>query len=1044
MSPDPTFKIDKAEFHLSAWYEFFKEYAKEPVLNTYVKNFDTNYALRSVVKTFISDFLMYQVFTYSRNFEKFKGSPGSEKDKYQIYLPTQLKIEGRNEVRKEDYKSFSYSITNPDDFGYCRALEALFTQEWKEAEKKHSNERGDDKVKKVQGCFEKSVITKIQKDILEEDVLFKEPNPIYKEAKIEFINQDSGKHIHSVYTASDKTDEIEYQLEFANEDEKKFTPDEIVEQLIYIAIFTKRNKLADDFKIQQSIRSAIARVMTRNMSHNIGSHVLSRMVDPNSISQESITSDNKLLYRSIFENELGCYKNVEIERLGDKENFYNKLLATFFSYLKSRQDFLADVVSGRPQIQTTKFFVNDVMKGIDENRLLLNRISGLENFQYGFSFEGGLIESEIKPDGLIEYSKDVTVAISNDIMGQHAFYVILENIIRNTAKHGKKADDGKLHNIKIVLKESETDSSLYQLTVYDDIEMEGTCVLKIERREKEEELYKKHEVKYDAPQLGVNEIQGGVIDIPHENQHNFIKSFSLIKEYRHLGYETIFGENQKSTTFDYFEVNKIDQLVISQNILINKPILNEEEFDLRLHALGLIEMETCAAYLRRIPIEKIESPEFRLKFCKTEKEEYLKEPNKELRLLRAVRPEKNGETKKCLGYRFYIPKPKELLILDAVGKTWEAIPEKERKSLESNGILLLDARSVESSGLKNKGEFDSKKVYPHEMRLTIGDVKKIEKSHVPKRHVTLDEFRSNYVEYHKKELNDDQSFNIIELLKEDNNVLKLEVLRAIVSERYKQKGLSPQLLLYKKCINNNTGSHPYPISLSPHGKNYKGNRDKDYIEIHASRHDTLRNIINQRGTLSPHEESIRLKFLEAAVSNVLIIDERIQEGGKNEYFLENNETIPSMKYRELWDEANVIIPDDNDDDAIKLSASVLQNELDKKLQKLIIKEFGDNSERKCKGLDYIIVHLGIIDRYLDKENKKKEDNRNRMDFLNSLTEGLNLKKTPHLIIASGRAPEDLPEGVSFISYSTLSQYVIEDRFKYKLIEVLNSSRRKNE
>jgi hypothetical protein len=812
------------------------------------------------------------------------------------------------------------------------------------------------------------------------------------------------------------------------------------------AVFPMVNKRREEFlrfKIQ-AVRSALSRVMTRNMSHNIGSHVLSRMVDPVNIDEDEIISDSKLHYKSIFESEYGYYKKNEIAQNSSKD-FYNGLLSTFFSYLKSRQDFLADVVSGTPKVQTTKNLIYDIFNGLDKNRLLLNRISGLENFNYGFSFEGDLIQKESIQNNLIKY-RDIEVAVSNDIMGQHAFFIIIENIIRNTAKHGTKLSNENFHEIKISVKESKSNSSLYQITIYDNVELEGYCVIAVNRNLN---LYD-DTIIYNDNLIIDSSLKNKSIEINLEDQIYYIKSLSNIENYKHLGYSQIIDENNKILIIDYFEISRIDQLVVSQNVWINKPVLNQESFDLRLHALGLIEMETCAAYLRRIPIEQTESPEFRLKFSKKEKIQFLDKEvphGAPLRILRAVRPiSQDGVLKKCLGYRFYLPKPKDLLIIDSDGKLWDECNKKSKgnysefKDLERLGILLLDARSHVKGNTASEYTFDSSAVYQHEMLLTIGQINDKINTHLPKRKISLTSLIENYNSFHEKEIDINENKILMDIFIEKGKRLKLEVLRAIVRNKF---SIDKNLCL----IRNNkaqfgvylslpeTNREIYRLTFLHHGKNLGNSKVGNYREIYASQHERLIETIENSVSPSKSDRMTKLKFLDSTVTNVLVLDERIQELAQSYYHLENGDKI---RYRDAWDLVNVYIP--KVEEEINLSSNIFVNDFGKKIRKIIENQFvKGNTERVSTGLDYLVIHLGIIERALNVLEMDKNDNKDREWLLQELTKGITTSK-PHVVIVSGRAPRELPQNTSYLSFSTLSQYMIENRFKYNLVEVLNTSR----
>ena len=87
--------------------------------------------------------------------------------------------------------------------------------------------------------------------------------------------------------------------------------------------------------------SAIAKVMARNQSHNIGSHVLSRLVSPNDVSIDSIMTSSAPKYTCLFDKEtlnnsvekrkkeilkdnVGI-TDKEAKRIADKEYYYKLL-----------------------------------------------------------------------------------------------------------------------------------------------------------------------------------------------------------------------------------------------------------------------------------------------------------------------------------------------------------------------------------------------------------------------------------------------------------------------------------------------------------------------------------------------------------------------------------------------------------------------------------------------------------------------------------------------------------------------------------------------
>jgi len=200
---------------------------------------------------------------------------------------------------------------------------------------------------------------------------------------------------------------------------------------------------------QHATRAAISQVMARNMSHNIGSHVLSK-----------------------FKN------SQDIKNLG-KTNQYsgnlpilnsNEKIAYFNDYLKTRMDFLADVTLTTPILETPYKFCSDVLHGFLKNQILLDRISGISGEpKYKIQtriFNGtSWFDDNLTGDFRTWDNDGYTVSMPNDVLGCHAFYIIIENIVRNTYKHSKANLPEFIFTIE--LKEIEN-PDLIEVRIYDN------------------------------------------------------------------------------------------------------------------------------------------------------------------------------------------------------------------------------------------------------------------------------------------------------------------------------------------------------------------------------------------------------------------------------------------------------------------------------------------------------------------------------------------------------------------------------------------------
>lgn len=197
-------------------------------------------------------------------------------------------------------------------------------------------------------------------------------------------------------------------------------------------------------KKNASIRAALSQVMARNMSHNIGSHVIGKLNDR----IKKMNWDN-LQYNSIINPKLlNDLKKEDIkDSVLDQVSIFNK-------YIKCRMDFLGDIALGTPTMLYTKSLIN-IMHDFDIVRLLMENISGKNDFNYQINICSNV-------------NDDIYIAIPNDLLGCQALYNIIENIIRNTAKHGKtKAVNNKLpitFTLKII---DDLDDLFYKVCIYD-------------------------------------------------------------------------------------------------------------------------------------------------------------------------------------------------------------------------------------------------------------------------------------------------------------------------------------------------------------------------------------------------------------------------------------------------------------------------------------------------------------------------------------------------------------------------------------------------
>lgn len=256
------------------------------------------------------------------------------------------------------------------------------------------------------------------------------------------------------------------------------------------------NKLA----IEEARKSAKAAIMSRNMSHNLGSHVMAylkqHLCSVTNILQDNILSD--LMSATSFAELLDRIEEAKTKN-GSSVKFVKEVsteegslalpflvgLGHFISYLQERQDFIATVATDYiPYYSTVNFkdFIYDELnpdkrhlrhkdrKNIQPDNILLGNIARSEGLGRTISptkgengklsdivikfrgFDGNPVvnESNVVLEGRqkafddLEFMRQIDVSLPGGMVGRQAIFSIIENIVRNAAKHGNWRSEGRL------------------------------------------------------------------------------------------------------------------------------------------------------------------------------------------------------------------------------------------------------------------------------------------------------------------------------------------------------------------------------------------------------------------------------------------------------------------------------------------------------------------------------------------------------------------------------------------------------------------------
>ena len=433
----------------------------------------------------------------------------------------------------------------------------------------------------------------------------------------------------------------------------------------------------------ENLKSAVGAVMSRNGSHNIGSHVLSSL-------------------------------SHQIGTMPDDRSFYQ--------YIQQRMGYIANVTTRFPDWMTPTLFVGDMMRTFFFQRHLLEYIADSEGLHaYCFRDSNGVPctdrqqtgtiklyvrrvdrgdETKVKhfisyhqpeTDASIPFSKDVSLAIPGGVVGQHAFFTILENIIRNAAKHGwaTKTDDEKksLENLEIHISfEVAKNDDTIEFTIWDNASDVFSPFL-----QKDESPRDENGVRSFLDALcGVEKspvLKGSSPDRPITRANWIDDIFGLFLKKR-SSFQECWENAKRNDMFDSFfrtplngnELEKLGTidfksgvpLHMQQEILLNQQIV--EDGVLQRENWGMAEMRVSAGYLRSLSLaeicgfRKLQNDDYIIRAIAVEKKFGCPDNTAGDKTCSASNCQKHGSScpmqkRYHLGYRFKVRKSREMLIV---------------------------------------------------------------------------------------------------------------------------------------------------------------------------------------------------------------------------------------------------------------------------------------------------------------------------------------------------------------------------------------------
>lgn len=248
----------------------------------------------------------------------------------------------------------------------------------------------------------------------------------------------------------------------------------------------KKNSETKNSALTHAEKAQKAAIMARNMSHNLGSHVMAYLKQQLYTTESILSSQDHVLY-DIYDGtkeNKPDYANLQLPFLVG--------LGQFINYLQERQDYIATVATSYIPYPSPIDFKEAIFDGINPDlkwlrhwkpnnqsnkpfNILLNYIAKSEGYtrqpiEYGqkSSNEGRYLQinyidynlendKPVKIDGFSSKSMEsaqgtnsISLAIPGGLIGRQAVFSIIENITRNAAKHEKVGNENLEINIGLI------------------------------------------------------------------------------------------------------------------------------------------------------------------------------------------------------------------------------------------------------------------------------------------------------------------------------------------------------------------------------------------------------------------------------------------------------------------------------------------------------------------------------------------------------------------------------------------------------------------
>lgn len=632
-----------------------------------------------------------------------------------------------------------------------------------------------------------------------------------------------------------------------------------------------------DFVIRKfRAKSAVATILLRNMAHNLGSHILAPLSDTSAIVKY-------------------------LEKIP---------LSTFLAYLRTRIDFLADIATSSPVTAVSVSLHEDILRGFDYQKIVLEHISGVGGKRIRVEFQ-----NELSEDSRFS-AEDLLIQSPNGNLGYHAFYIILENIIRNCAKHQSKEF-------------------------------------------------------FETPELVLT-----------------VKATHVIKNNRYIALQIT--DNVKRPRKEY--PNLAHQL----NEEYIQPAMFDKDDKMRQIGWGMLEMKIGAAYLRKIPgsmVDRVEGPS----------------------LIRAIEVPA-GPDHYYLGFEIFVKRPRAILVLDMEGRLPSDIDIQDKVR---NGIKIVGKTHFRNHPYQ---------VQSHQVAVLLGNKPRSEieiNKIFPLRWIHLK--TNQEIEWFKDLLRGNPERLILEIwkkwiqgyLSKKNMLVQPEFLVGSGKDQYegllKRDGQYENLVLFDE--------HGGAVLSGTAGKGPILDQDDLckllYYQSYSNVESTPKRLNIHELTTNPlQKERLGIEIIEAALTRVIVIDERIQSAVSKK---QARYPIPGLDYNEELRLMNIYVPRKEEVD------------LDGEMQDMTNIRKWLKAQLEGKKTDFLVIHFGIIEKLLGTGSTVVGK------FIRE--EVKTLDDRVEVIITSGRGkPNFISKKALFLHFSNISRYLLDERNKLHFTWELFSAR----